>query len=429
MTRGRPGSSSARTPINDPASLPGLPNSGFSDPEFAIDQAGNVYISEINLANVAVSKSTDSGHSYTLQSLVAITATDRQWMAADEEDVLYITANGQGQVTGGTPIPAGHYVIKSTDGGVTFSDYENANPDGVSDIRVDPADGDLLEIAAMDGGDLALTRFDGIREVDEGFADLVRHSVFAPGAGLSPIGRQIDPDFDMDADGNIYATWSEDGTGAAGRAAGVWYAYSRDRGLTFSDPIRVDPDARTEAWPWLTVGGRGQVVISYLQTDAELENNDAELAGPDDVWHVVNAYSDAGLGCAGAEAVAFHYSQATTEPIHRDGICQGGTICQAMAVDRRLGDYFANDIDTQGNLYVSVGDTVDPAGGGAVALPRVIRQVSGPDLWADGVDPGAACEIGPAERVSRVEAASAVELGIALSQGCYAGGGGRDPRA
>ncbi|MBW3620322.1 MAG: hypothetical protein KY461_08760, partial [Actinobacteria bacterium] len=55
---------SPRTPINaDPSS--GLPNSGFSDPEFAIDSAGNVFISEINLANIAFSKSTDSGRTYT----------------------------------------------------------------------------------------------------------------------------------------------------------------------------------------------------------------------------------------------------------------------------------------------------------------------------------------------------------------------------
>ena len=42
-------------PINaDPTS--GLPASGFSDPVFAIDAAGNVFISEINLANVAIER-------------------------------------------------------------------------------------------------------------------------------------------------------------------------------------------------------------------------------------------------------------------------------------------------------------------------------------------------------------------------------------
>jgi hypothetical protein len=49
-----------------PRTLPpeGLPGSGFSDPDFAIDTAGNVFVSEINLLNIAVSKSEDSGKSY-----------------------------------------------------------------------------------------------------------------------------------------------------------------------------------------------------------------------------------------------------------------------------------------------------------------------------------------------------------------------------
>ena len=51
----------SRNPISTTDPTTGLPNSGFSDPEFALDTAGNVYISEINLANIAISKSTDSG--------------------------------------------------------------------------------------------------------------------------------------------------------------------------------------------------------------------------------------------------------------------------------------------------------------------------------------------------------------------------------
>src|SRR5258705_12113833 len=57
------------------------PGSGFSDPDFAIDAAGNVYLSEINLANVAVSKSTTSGRSYTLHNFFPPTITDREWTA------------------------------------------------------------------------------------------------------------------------------------------------------------------------------------------------------------------------------------------------------------------------------------------------------------------------------------------------------------
>src|SRR5919197_1865511 len=84
-----------------------LDMSGFSDPDFAIDAAGNVYLSEINLVNVAVSKSTTSGKSYQLQNFFAEDITDRQWSAAGPENVLFLDGNPS---EGGTvpTDPVGH---------------------------------------------------------------------------------------------------------------------------------------------------------------------------------------------------------------------------------------------------------------------------------------------------------------------------------
>jgi hypothetical protein len=53
----------------------------------------------------------------------------------------------------------------------------------------------------------------------------------------------------------------------------------------------------------------------------------------------------------------------------------GGTICQAQAIDRRLGDYFTIDIDTSGGLVAAYSDTRQ---GGAVSLPSFLRQTAGP---------------------------------------------------
>ncbi|MFT4745314.1 MAG: YHS domain-containing protein, partial [Nitriliruptoraceae bacterium] len=55
-----------RTPVSGLGVVVGAPATGFSDPEFAIDKNGTVYVSEINLANIAVSKSIDGGRSYEL---------------------------------------------------------------------------------------------------------------------------------------------------------------------------------------------------------------------------------------------------------------------------------------------------------------------------------------------------------------------------
>jgi hypothetical protein len=67
-------------------------------------------------------------------------------------------------------------------------------------------------------------------------------------------------------------------------------------------------------------------------------------------------------------------SKATPVPFHVGTICMGGTICQAMLVDRRLGDYFTIDIDTTGAVVLAYSDTRQ---GGAVSLPAFQRQTGG----------------------------------------------------
>ena len=373
-----------RTPINSTEQLAGVPASGFSDPEFAVDAAGQVYISEINLANVAVSKSTDGGRSYGVANPLAFTSSDRQWMAADAKDVLYMTANGfgGGSFPGGPAGNLGHFFAKSTDGGTTWSAPITSNPNGVADIQVDPRDGTLYEISADAGegantgtGVLGMAAFRKIRDETENFSD-PEISTIADNVGYSSIGRLIDPTFDMDAEGNLYIVWTENGTGE--RPAGIWYSYSTDRAKSWAAPIRVDPGKQTDIWPWISVGEPGKVSIVYLATDAVLENNNAELAAEDDEWHVISAHTFDGLGCGRSEAPGFNLTQASKDPVHRGTICMGGTVCQAQLIDRRLGDYFANEIDGQGHTYISVSTTTPEEAGGAVALPLVIRQVSGP---------------------------------------------------
>ena len=369
-----------REPVNGGATS-GVPASGFSDPEFAVDQAGNVYVSEINLANVAVSKSTDGGRSYELSSLVSIILTDRQWTAADEENVLYMTANGQ-SVTRSDTVPGGHYLVKSTDGGKTFSKYEYPNPNGVGDIQVDWSDGTLYELSATSAGrnvTLSMAAFRDIRDRASGFAAGMELNPIVEGAGMTNINRLIDPTFDMDKQGNLYVTWSENGTGSAGRPAGIYYSYSTDRGVSWAEPQRVDTDGHTAIWPWIAVGDPGQVAINYFQTERQLAANNAETAADTDGWNVMTAFTQNGLGCEDSLTPGWAEVQASSEPVHYGTVCQGGTLCQAEAVDRRLGDYFANEIDGNGNLYVSVSDTRQ---GGSVALPLVIRQVSGPTFKA-----------------------------------------------
>jgi len=404
----------SRLPIN--GATAGLPNSGFSDPEFAIDSAGNVFISEINLVNVAVSKSTDSGRTYQLQNLLSLTQSDRQWMEADEEDVLYITANGFGG--GSFPSePLGnldHFMAKSTDGGRTFTAAETPNPNGVQDLQVDRSDGTIYEISADPNGTLGVAAFRNIRSQASGFADGMEISTVAEGVGYGAISRLIDPTIDIDSAGNLYIVWRENGDGA--RPAGIYFSYSTDRARSWADPVRVDPDENTDIWPWLAVGDPGEVAVTYLTVGKQLENEDAELAGPDDGWNVVVAQTENAVGCGESRIPGFTLTQASPEPVHFGTICQGGTVCQAELVDRRLGDYFANEITRDGNVYISVGDT---RRGGSVALPRVIRQVGGPSFLDEGPSAPPSPVVTPGDDVRRVGGETRLETAVGISQAAF----------
>jgi hypothetical protein len=266
----------------------GVPASGFSDPEVAVDSDGNVYFSEINLANVAVSASQDEGDSWTLQNYFGAVMTDRQWMEADRPGEFYFVANAFGGGTGTPPDPSlGHYITKTTDGGKTFATNvpDTEGGAGIGDIRVDKRTGTVYETHHPSyGGDAADLSMASFRDARSG--DLTPElSVIAP--GVDSVSHW--PAFDLDPTGNLYVTWDESGQGE--RPAGVYYATSRDGARTWSAPVRVDTDDNTDIWPWLAVGDDGRVAIAWLEADVALPDNDAETAGDHGQMSVLSSVS------------------------------------------------------------------------------------------------------------------------------------------
>jgi hypothetical protein len=345
-----------------------LPNSGFSDPDFAIDAAGTVYLSEINLVNVAVSSSTTSGKSYSLQNFFAEDITDRQWSAAGPAGVLFIDGNpSEGGTFPNDPVGHGdHTIYRSVDGGKTFSNGV-ADAGGLGDIVFDPLNKTLYE-AHLSGGTLQIAAF---RKALDPVAEVaLTPELSTIAAGVSELSHW--PAIDVDAKGNVYIAWDESGNG--GRAAGVWYSYSTTGGRTWAAPTRVDTDDRTDIWPWIAVGDTGRVAVAWFGNDHALPANDAEAAGDNDPWNVYIAQTQNGLGCTDSTSPGFKVTKATPVPFHVGTICMGGTTCQAMLIDRRLGDYFTIDIDTTGAVVAAYSDTQQ---GGAVSLPAFLRQTGG----------------------------------------------------
>lgn len=360
----------------------GTPASGFSDPEVAIDSKGAVYFSEINLANVAFSRSTDNATTFTQTAFNGLTLTDRQWMEGDRPGEFYVAANSFGGNTAPvTTTPLTHYIAKTTDGGRTFgpSYTDTAGGAGLGDIEVDKSNGTVYE-AHYTNQKLQVASF---RKARDGVLTSPDLGVVAD--GVSMLAHW--PSLRLDPAGNIYITWDESGKGSTGRAAGVYFSYSTDGARTFAPPTRLDTGSGaangTDIWPWLAVGSTGKVVVAWLGTDVALPNNNAETVGTHG-WRIKAVETTSGLGCDGGAPVFSDVAVATPDPIHIGTICQGGTTCQAQAIDRRLGDYFSVGVDGTGAAYVGVSDT---RVAGAVSLPLFVRQNGGPSLAAGAAEP------------------------------------------
>jgi hypothetical protein len=312
--------------------------------------------------NVAVSKSYDSGRTYQLQNLFGQVMEDRQWMAADEENVLYMAGN----VFGGGGFPddpvgnVGRRLWNSTDGGETFENVAE-NSGGFGDLDCDKSTGALYEAHFADGT-LSMGVFPDARD-DEFDRELHTIADDVDFGSTAPIG----PAYEVDPGSNVHVTWSEAGGG--GRPGGVYYAVSTDEGASWSDPVRVDRGSNTVIWPWLPVGDAGRMAVVWLEASRELPNNDPETDG-DHVWRVVAAGSTDALD----GDPRFARSVATPRPVHQGTICGSGTVCQAQGVDRRLGDYFTVEIDGAGRAWIGYPDTFQ---GGTVALPGFVRQTGG----------------------------------------------------
>jgi len=344
----------------------GVPNSGFSDPAFAVDKAGHVYVSEINLVNVAVSKSYDSGQTYQLQNLFGQVMEDRQWMAADEANVLYMTGN----VFGGGTFPndpagnVGRRLFKSTDGGETF-DTVAENSGGFGDMQCDKKTGAIYE-ATLSGGTLSMGVFREAREdrFDRELNTIAEDVDYGPGR----------PSYRVDPDQNVHIVWCESGGGA--RDAGIYYSVSEDEGRNWSDPLELNDGPETVIWPWMAVGDAGRPAIVWLKASRELPDHDPETVG-NHTWSVIAAGSRNSL----AGNPKFHEEVATPRPIHQGTICGSGTVCQAQGVDRRLGDFFSVQVDNEGRMWIGYPDTRQ---GGAVCLPGFVRQEGGIEFYKGG---------------------------------------------
>ena len=380
-----------------------LINTGFSDPDFTEDEAGNIYDTGIDLANDALFSSQDGGKTWPTGTPECHEG-DRPWLAGGKANEVFLSTDSDS--------PSGHNVFHSTDAGKSCSSNgisdSGDTPDGGSfagtgKLYYDHYRGNLVEPVYYSNSD---GKVDGVgvgilRHASSAFGD--PKASFSQVRAASTTAYSHWPALAIDSQSNYYLVWDTDhrdsssttgcpptdsgsegfGTPAPAHtplANSVLMSVSKDGGRTWSAPkVVARRTGHRLLWPWVTAGDTGKVGV---------------------VWYQYDRVTDPDCGTGNVSVMAATISGATTShpsetvvdaarrPIHNGAICAGGTVC-AVAVgvtgeDRRLGDYFTVNTDNRGCLIIATGDTTlrDSVTGrpSPISHPLFLRQNGGPGL-------------------------------------------------
>jgi hypothetical protein len=357
-------------------------NTGFSDPDLAMDAGGRIYNTGIDLVNDALFSSADGGLTWD-KGTPQCHDGDRPWLAGGDRDQVFLATDTN---TGG------HEIFTSNDGGNTCSSSgipdDGSLPDGTSftgngklytykgsivePIVLNHSDGSFgVGISVLPAGGTAFTPHEAVKGT----------SMYAHWASIA-----------IDSAGTVYMTWDTDDRQAltVGGCNGgetpapnkIELVYTKDLGKTWSKPIAVGhPTSARVFWPWVAAGDPGKVSVIWYQTGA------GQLADLDCQPAQISIY-EAQVLQASTTDPRITTVNAAGRVIHDGQVCQGGTTCVATGQDRRLGDFFTNAVDANGCVLIASGDDtlVDPTTGGPLptSRPIFIRQDGGPKLVGKG---------------------------------------------
>jgi hypothetical protein len=312
---------------------------------------------------------------------------DRQWLAPDPSDgsIVYF---GYHDIAAEQEI-----VTKSLDGGKTFPIHTLASSDpmlapdtGVNTfsgpIRVDPADHNTVAITY--GISDAQSNIDACNAEMAcfGFAKTVIVAVSTNG-GLTftdhvamdvsdrpgdQILGNIFPWMTWDSAGNLYAMAALGGQDAAGAPTnGVYYAVSKDKGLTWSPMRRVNTGSGAVVFPTMVGGKDGVVDFSWLESN-KLDQ------GENGSWTVRFAQT------RNATAAAPTFTEVVGPIVRTGGVCTIGILCTG---NRQLGDFFEIALDSFGYAHIAA-----PATTSTNSVYTVYwRQDAGPSATSDACQP------------------------------------------
>jgi hypothetical protein len=360
---------------------------GGGDTWTTISETGRLCYSELNtLVALGVACSTDGGKTFALSTLgfdPATPAMDRQWMATTPRGEVFLDA--QFGLASAGPSQPGIVLLKEVAGTGVFTVVQRIDIgkamktyDMVSDPTDTSSDGGTvlqLYLRSNQGPDklenphqlMVWRSTDGGASVTQ---HVVRNLPTSPHNNFSSV--------DIDRQGNVYASWSEQGTWD------IFYSVARKGDLDhWSKPVRVnaEPLATTAIQSTIKVGDRGRVFIGYYAAQ-QVGNPDALTGG---VWHAYLSSSLNGACQIDANPCAeptFHQTRITEHPVQFRGICLGGTGCGGDPYygDRSMLEFLDLAITPKtGKINVITTDSSRANGGTTITY---YRQIAGPSAFA-----------------------------------------------
>jgi hypothetical protein len=155
----------------------------------------------------------------------------------------------------------------------------------------------------------------------------------------------IFPVIDVDRAGNLYAAWSQQGSGKSGHPHGpisLFMSHSRTHGRTWSKPVKVNQrGVHSAVLPWIVArGNAGKVDVVYVGSSTRRNPNDATAN-----WWAYVAQTHYPLRAH----PHFRHSAVTREPVRYGQICVSGIGCATAGDDgRSLLDFTSVDLDSHG---------------------------------------------------------------------------------
>lgn len=353
----------------------------------AIDPKGRLCFSDLNGLAISVGCTVDGGRTFTATDpLVFDPSTPvigRQWQAATPQTEQFIAAQ-VGAASGGSSQPGIRLWREVPTGRTSVFEQVQAIDSGQSikafNMAVDPTD------TAAGGGTLAQAYLRNNTGSDKGTHPYQLAVWYSTDGGATVMTRTVanlrtDPgnahaSIDIDAQGNVYVAWTEQGTWD------VLYSIAAKGALdTWTAPVRVnaEPQARTAVAPTIKVGDRGRVFIAYYAA-GQPGPPDALLGG---IWHAWLAVSTNGacrLDSAPCTSPSFEQAQVSERAVQFGGICLTSCGSDPYHADASLGENLDLALTPKtGQAHVVVTDSSRGDNGTVVTA---YRQTSGPSAYA-----------------------------------------------